>query len=339
MASRLFFPLIVLISTFGVECNSGIRIKTIETTKERSDFSEIGAEIILFQGSIEINEDLDAKLEPFKIVKYNTNSGYICSEVHTSVKILFKVALERKWKVNLNTFTDSVDFKSHGESKATLDWSPRDRYCFTYGIWVPSESRTIEFYLNFLTNVFSIDDTEILYLNSLVEEHLISSILMIEKDYELEKIQQETIQKVNYSLSPKMLWKNKSKLWFGTDTKGTQTNKEIEETQELIDECNFIGKTCIGNLKCHIIKKSKFKLNLGKSLIELQEPGELYMAFLTKKIEFNKARRAVRDMVRLGTKEAISTAFAYVECSDEKFNFILPNYKKQRLLADSELLV
>lgn len=339
MASRLFLILTVLISTFGVECSDEI-LANIISEKAMSKPNYIGVEIFFGEPN------------PEKILKTITNkrSSYSCPKIDTGLKIIFDVSKANEWSVRLNTFIDSEKFKPYQISQqARLISVAGKENCFVYGTWWNSEAKSLQFYLNFLTKIASIELSMAVFLNFVVEANKVNSILTIAQSKDLADLQQAKVNRLKYEASKEKEKSNFLKRAFGSCLGGCfgikkdkkYTINRLKDTQTLINQCNDNKKVCIGNLQCDIKAGSVFNLELYGEKTEMSGDGDFSMMFLRGETQFLDREHSALNFPDLGpSTKTLKTKYANVKCEAGGIKFTLHNPEKRlRLLSNPKILV
>lgn len=314
MASRLFLALIVLITQFGVECSSKIKIKVI-SKHQRSDIHVVGAEIHFG------NEEGNLEGKPV----YNM-AHYICHQETHPLQILFKVEKESELTVRLNTAFSSDQFKTHDQkTEVSLEWEAKKINCFIFNIWKPKESGIFELYLNFLKTDQYLYFSSFIYFRIVVEKEEINSTLMLPRvGFLADLIEKKFNEKATDSPGQQEIGK------IGKESENNQKEKNIdqkfEETKALVEKLLQDKLVCIGNQQ-YISKGPEVKFKLGTNSINLKGDGEFTFGFLTKKIEFNEAEKATMNFLSSGsTTGNIQTYFADVNSLGDRTIEFIPKY-------------
>lgn len=317
MASRLLFPLIVLITWFGVVCENDIKIEAM-----KEDYKKNKLDMKLVRANIIFGE---AAISPEPKEKTDARSNYVCSKINTAVKLRLEVDLSYEWSLNLNIFVDSSRFEVKEDNKATLEGRLKNDNCFLYGTWSPSEAGTVELYLNFLTTVSSISGAEVFFLNTVIKSKELSSELMIQKKPELNESHQDTVQAREFSNSRSPKTRSNNDGWF-----------IIMRGKKLSDD----EMTCLGSQLCSVKEGFEILLEFGTSSISTKGDGELRMAFLAEKSKIEQAEKAAADFKTEGISPTISSVLVNAQCSQIGIKYTLPNDQKRlRLLTESKILI
>lgn len=172
---------LLLLSMFGIRCDTDIKISTKNELLENEIFTRRYLSLYLVYGN------KSNGLTPMAFP--NSKSSFACVTKELSSHIDFHIdEKSASKKLNLNIATDSEEFKSYPNSENTIKWKKDTKVlCFLLGTWWPKESGDVELYLNFLSTVTSDKGVDLVFVSSDVTKDLISSQILINNNQLIEK--------------------------------------------------------------------------------------------------------------------------------------------------------
>ena len=261
--------------------------------------------------------------------------------------------LERE--LNYYIAIDYGQYEEYNKDSNSLPFKPdTDDLCFLTGSWYPDYANYVNIYLNFLTNVFSDQNFNMIYIELIILKDNNSFRMMVSKPKDQRKVSEmdyyhsqeqqlsgeETTERERKEQQIRKMEEERRKMEeerrkMEEERRKTEEERRKEkEVQYLVKKCDKGDRAIVGNIDCDVDYNKPALYKLGNHSITYKGIGKLNMAFLSKKaIDPKEAIEAKSKFEKAGSTETITTPWAEMTYKDNVFEFKL--LENQRLLSDS----